>query len=122
MTEEAVYIGVDVSQNIMDIVNSGSKETHQFSNDQEGITQATKYIRILYPLEYLIPQVVANNYIVEVEHPSLGHIKRLPFPMDFSETPMVPVPKPVPQLGEHTEEIMLRIGYSRADIAQFKKL
>ena len=66
------------------------------------------------------PQVVANNYIVEEEHPTLGHIKRLPFPMDLGKTPIVPVPKPAPQLGEHTEETMLRIGYSREDIAELR--
>ena len=67
------------------------------------------------------PQVLANNYIVEEDHPNLGHIKRLPFPMDFGKTPIVPAPKPAPQLGEHTDEIMLKIGYSMEEITEMRK-
>jgi transposase len=49
MTEEAVYIGVDVSKNTLEVADSGSKETHQFTNDHEGIRQATKYLTSLHP-------------------------------------------------------------------------
>jgi len=34
MTEEAVYVGVDVAKNILDLAVSNSKETRQFKNDQ----------------------------------------------------------------------------------------
>lgn len=49
MKEEVVYIGVDVSTNTLDIADSSSKDVRQFTNDDEGIGQATRYIASLKP-------------------------------------------------------------------------
>ena len=49
MTREAVYVGVDVSKNTLDVADSGSRETRQFTNDHEGITQTAQYISSLQP-------------------------------------------------------------------------
>jgi transposase len=54
MKEEAVYIGVDVSTNTLDIADSSSKEVRQFTNDDEGISQATRYIASLKPLGIIL--------------------------------------------------------------------
>ncbi len=67
------------------------------------------------------PQALANDYIVEEDHPLLGHIKSVRFPVHFSRLPMDPVMKPAPKLGQHTDEVMLELGYSRAEIDQLKK-
>ena len=65
------------------------------------------------------PDVIANNYIIEVDHPSVGKIKEVGFPWKFSEfTPEVGV---APDLGEHNQEILNGLGYSDNDIAQLKK-
>ncbi len=66
------------------------------------------------------PQALANHYIEEEDHPTLGHIKSVRFPIHFGEAPQVPVLKPAPLLGQHTEEIMLGLGYSRSEIAVLK--
>jgi crotonobetainyl-CoA:carnitine CoA-transferase CaiB-like acyl-CoA transferase len=66
------------------------------------------------------PQVVENEYIMEYEHPAYGRIKTVGFPWHFSETP----PRlrlPAPQLGEHTEQILLELGYTWNDIEKFKE-
>jgi transposase len=49
MTKEAVYVGVDVAKDTLDVADSGSRETRQFTNDHEGIAQAVQYIASLQP-------------------------------------------------------------------------
>lgn len=49
MKEETVYVGVDVSRDALDVADSGSRETRQFANDDEGIRQATQHIASLRP-------------------------------------------------------------------------
>ena len=65
------------------------------------------------------PDVIANNYIIEVDHPKAGKIKEVGFPWKFSTfTPKAGI---APELGEHNLEILLKLGYSDGDIAQLKK-
>ena len=49
MTKEAVYVGVDVAKNTLDVAVSNSKETQQFANDHKGVTNAVRYIAGLNP-------------------------------------------------------------------------
>jgi CoA:oxalate CoA-transferase len=66
------------------------------------------------------PQAWANNYFVEVDHPGWGNIKMTGFPWDFSETP-ASWRLPAPGFGQHNEEILLELGYTRDDITQFRE-
>ena len=54
MTEEAVYVGVDVAKNILDLAVNNSKETRQFRNDHKGITSAVCYIAGLKPAKIIL--------------------------------------------------------------------
>jgi crotonobetainyl-CoA:carnitine CoA-transferase CaiB-like acyl-CoA transferase len=65
------------------------------------------------------PQAVANEYIVPVEHPVWGKIRMLGFPWTFHTTP-ASVRREAPEFGQHTEEILLELGYSWEDIAKLK--
>ncbi|GAB6274389.1 MAG: CaiB/BaiF CoA-transferase family protein [Peptococcaceae bacterium] len=66
------------------------------------------------------PQVLYRKMIFEMEHPRLGTIKQLGFPIKLSETP-AEAKLPPPELGEHTESVLLRLGYAKEDIDNFKK-
>lgn len=65
------------------------------------------------------PQVIANDYIVEAEHRILGKIKVPGNMFQFSETRGT-IKADAPELGQHTEEIMLENGYTWEDIARLK--
>jgi crotonobetainyl-CoA:carnitine CoA-transferase CaiB-like acyl-CoA transferase len=65
-------------------------------------------------------QALENEYITEINHPTLGPIKMVGNPVSFSGTP-VKVEGYAPQFGQHTEEVLLDIcGYSWEQIAQLK--
>jgi len=65
------------------------------------------------------PQVMENDYIVEYDHPVLGKINLIGFPISFSKTPASIVSK-APEFGEHTEEILLELGYAWEDIVTLR--
>ncbi len=65
------------------------------------------------------PQVLENGYITDFEHPSLGRIKSVGIPLHFSRTP-ASIRMPAPELGQHTEEVLLELGYDWEDISSMK--
>ncbi len=65
------------------------------------------------------PQALANEYVLTVEHPSNGPTQIVGFPWKFSETPAHAAPA-APELGQHTEEILLSLGYTWEQIGAFR--
>lgn len=65
------------------------------------------------------PQALANDFFVEIEHPVAGKVKLVNSTVKFSETP-ASVRSVAPQLGQHTEEILLDLGYTWDDISELK--
>lgn len=49
MTKEVVCVGVDIAKSTMDVAVSDSEEARQFTNDDEGISRAVRYIAGLKP-------------------------------------------------------------------------
>ncbi|MBW1684760.1 MAG: CoA transferase [Deltaproteobacteria bacterium] len=57
-------------------------------------------------------QARINRYILELEHPSLGRVKTLGFPIYMSDSP-ARLNRSAPCLGQHTAEILHeKLGYS----------
>ncbi|MGD9117037.1 MAG: CoA transferase [Dehalococcoidia bacterium] len=64
-------------------------------------------------------QAIANDYVTSFDHPVLGKTKMVGFPWDFSGTP-ASVRREAPELGQHTEEILLELGYDWEAITRLK--
>lgn len=66
------------------------------------------------------PQVIANKFITDFEHPTLGAVKMVNVPVNLSRTPGN-IRAPAPECGQHTEEVLTEIcGYTWDDVAQLK--
>ncbi|MEM7287985.1 MAG: CoA transferase [Actinomycetota bacterium] len=64
------------------------------------------------------PEVIANEYLVQMDHPGGGTVRVVGQPIKLSDTPTIPSPA-APELGQHTEEILLELGYEWEQIAAF---
>ena len=62
-------------------------------------------------------QALANGYISEMNHPQIGRVKVVGTPLSLSETPLSTTTPP-PELGQHSEEVLIEAGFSWQDIAE----
>ena len=67
------------------------------------------------------PQVQANNYVMDFDHPQFGTTQVVGVPVRLSQTPGQ-VRLPAPEFGQHTEEILTDLlGYSWEQIGALKE-
>jgi crotonobetainyl-CoA:carnitine CoA-transferase CaiB-like acyl-CoA transferase len=65
------------------------------------------------------PQARANDFFSKFDHPTYGPIELVAAPIKFSETPGT-FRTPAPEFGQHTEEILIDLGYSWNEIGELK--
>ena len=66
------------------------------------------------------PQALSNGYVVDFEHRALGRVKIPGYPVQFSAS-YAGTRSSAPGLGEHTDSIMLEMGYSEQEILSLRK-
>jgi crotonobetainyl-CoA:carnitine CoA-transferase CaiB-like acyl-CoA transferase len=66
------------------------------------------------------PQARANGYIIEMDAIAGGTARVVGSPFQLSQTPVQPKGPP-PELGQHTEEVLLECGYDWDDIARWRE-
>jgi crotonobetainyl-CoA:carnitine CoA-transferase CaiB-like acyl-CoA transferase len=67
------------------------------------------------------PQVAANGYVVEVDHPQHGPTKMVGLPVELSETPGS-VRRTAPELGQDTEMLLMDVlGWDWERIEELRK-
>jgi crotonobetainyl-CoA:carnitine CoA-transferase CaiB-like acyl-CoA transferase len=64
-------------------------------------------------------QVLANETLLETEHPAAGTLRQARPAARFSNTP-AGVRHGAPALGEHSEALLAELGYQPSDIAELR--
>ncbi len=65
------------------------------------------------------PQTRARGLVRQMEHPRLGTVPVVGFPVDFSGM-QTSIRRHAPEWGEHTDETLMELGYSPAEVAVFR--
>jgi formyl-CoA transferase len=69
-----------------------------------------------YAQVFADPQILAREMVVEIDHPTLGHLRTLGSPIKMSATP-ADVSRRAPRLGEHTAEVLAEAGFTEIEMA-----
>lgn len=65
------------------------------------------------------PQALANDYLINIDHPVYGPTRTIGFPWSLSDTPAA-WRRGAPELGQHTAEVLAEIGYTAEEIDKMR--
>jgi crotonobetainyl-CoA:carnitine CoA-transferase CaiB-like acyl-CoA transferase len=101
------------------------RETFRTKTREEWLTilwQKDTCVAPVYTPDELVSdqQLIARNMIVEWNHPTLGRTKQVGSMFKLSDSP-ISARNWTTRFGQHTDEILLSLGYSRARIRALRK-
>jgi crotonobetainyl-CoA:carnitine CoA-transferase CaiB-like acyl-CoA transferase len=65
-------------------------------------------------------QALSRDMVVKVDHPIIPDLKLVGSPLKFSKTP-VKIERHPPLFSEHTEEVLMKLGYLQSEIVKMKQ-
>jgi crotonobetainyl-CoA:carnitine CoA-transferase CaiB-like acyl-CoA transferase len=65
-------------------------------------------------------QARANGYVTEIAQPEVGPLRMVGNPVQLGDTPL-DTTRPAPELGQHTEEVLLESGFGWDEIERLRK-
>ena len=65
-------------------------------------------------------QAIAREMVVKIEHPTISDLMLVGSPLKFSKSP-VKIERHPPLHSEHTDEVLLKLGYSKPEIVKMKQ-
>ncbi|WP_026568028.1 CaiB/BaiF CoA transferase family protein [Bacillus sp. UNC41MFS5] len=65
-------------------------------------------------------QAIARDMVVKIEHPTISDLMLVGSPLKFSKSP-VKIDMHPPLYSEHTDEVLLKLGYSNLEIVKMKQ-
>lgn len=66
------------------------------------------------------PQAIANDYVVDFDHPDYGKLKVPGYPIEFS-TFSAGIRSASPKMGEHTHQVLREMDFSDDEISELKE-
>ena len=101
---------------------SGAFQGKSSSEWIEALTKANVPAALGQSSEEVIkhPHCDANNFFTEMQDPQFGLMRFLDVGPKLSHTPGI-VRRPAPMLGQHTEEVMTELGYTKERISELKE-
>ncbi|WP_088071431.1 CaiB/BaiF CoA transferase family protein [Gottfriedia luciferensis] len=105
-----------IEQLIQNKLKMKSKNEWKERLDQHGIPNGPIY-NVSEALQS--EQAKSRDMVLDVKHPLIKDLKLVGSPLKLSKTPIEVLRHP-PLHGEHTEEVMSKLGYSRIEIEEMK--